>query len=137
MKWQYFLFTLGSLPLLIWDIRSFLFTFYESPKYLMEKVEADEAMAVLRNVARVNAKEGSVKMTSHVWRMGMDRDWAKPCQAAFATRKLVWSTALLIVLWSQSFVYYKQSFTKMDNIVPTVVIEFFITNTTRHRAPGL
>jgi hypothetical protein len=64
MGWRYFLFTMGSLTLLMWGIRFFLFTLYESPKYLMGKGEDDDAVAVLRNVARVNGKEGSVKLTA-------------------------------------------------------------------------
>jgi hypothetical protein len=61
---RYFLFAMGSLTLLMWGIRFFLFTLYESPKYLAGKGEDDEAVAVLRNVARVNRKEGSMKLTA-------------------------------------------------------------------------
>ena len=46
MGWRYFLFTVGSLTLLMWGIRFFLFPLYESPKYLMGKGEDDEAVAV-------------------------------------------------------------------------------------------
>jgi len=135
MGWRYFLFTMGSLTLLMWGIRFFLFTLYESPKYLMGKGEDDEAVAVLRNVARVNGKEGSVKLTADdlmgvayrsesglseeslernvlvggggdlrevvLKQLGVvDANHVKPL---FATRKLAWSTGLLIVLWGQSF----------------------------------
>jgi len=119
----------------MWGIRFFLFTLYESPKYLMGKGEDDEAVAVLRNVARVNGKEGSVKLTADdlmgvayrsesglseeslqrnvlvggggdlrevvLKQLGVvDANHVKPL---FATRKLAWSTGLLIVLWGQSF----------------------------------
>ena len=135
MGWRYFLFTMGSLTLLMWGIRFFLFTLYESPKYLMGKGEDDEAVAVLRNVARVNGKEGSVKLTADdlmgvayrsesglseeslqrnvlvggggdlrevvLKQLGVvDANHVRPL---FATRKLAWSTGLLIVLWGQSF----------------------------------
>jgi hypothetical protein len=135
MGWRYFLFTMGSLTLLMWGIRFFLFTLYESPKYLMGKGEDDEAVAVLRNVARANGKEGSVKLTADeltrvaygsesglgeeslarnvlaggggdlrevvLKQLGVvDANHVKPL---FATRKLAWSTGLLIVLWGQSF----------------------------------
>ena len=120
----------------MWGIRIFLFTLYESPKYLMGKGEDDEAVAVLRNVARVNGKQGSVKLTANdltraaygsesglgeeslernvlvggggdlremvlkQLRSAVDANHVKPL---FATRKLAWSTGLLIVLWGRSF----------------------------------
>jgi hypothetical protein len=132
MGWRYFLFTMGSLTLLMWGIRFFFFTLYESPKYLMGKGDDDEAVAVLRNVARVNRKEGSMKLTAGdlvyggesglgdktmggnamvgvggdlrevlLKKLGVvDANHVKPL---FATKKLAWSTGLLIVLWGQSF----------------------------------
>jgi hypothetical protein len=132
MGWRYFLFTMGSLTLLMWGIRFFFFTLYESPKYLMGKGDDDEAVAVLRNVARVNRKEGSMKLTAGdlvsrgdsgsgdktmggnvmvgvsgdlrevlLKKLGVvDANHVKPL---FATKRLAWSTGLLIVLWGQSF----------------------------------
>jgi hypothetical protein len=129
MGWRYFLFAMGSLTLLMWGIRFFLFTLYESPKYLAGKGEDDEAVAVLRNVAKVNRKEGSLKLTAGdlvesglgdktmgdnamvgvggdlreavLKKLGVvDANHVKPL---FATKKLAWSTGLLIVLWGQSF----------------------------------
>ena len=115
----------------MWGIRIFLFTLYESPKYLMGKGEDDEAVAVLRNVARVNGKEGSVKLTAddltrvaYGSESGLSEDSlernvsvggggvlrkvvlkqlrsavdANHVKSLFATRRLAWSTGLLIVL---------------------------------------
>ena len=117
---------MGSLTLLMWGIRIFLFTLYESPKYLMGKGEDDEAVA-----ARVNGKEGSVKLTaddltrvaygseSGLGEESLERNGsvsgggvsrkvvlkqlrsavdANHVKSLFATRRLAWSTGLLIVL---------------------------------------
>ncbi|KIM38486.1 hypothetical protein M413DRAFT_30036 [Hebeloma cylindrosporum] len=130
MGWRYFLFTMGSLTLLMWGIRFFFFTLYESPKYLMGKGEDDEAVAVLRKVAKFNGKEGNVKLTagdltrlafvSESGSAGKARDVnlvldgalrevvlkkmavvdANHIKPLFATRKLAWSTGLLIALWA-------------------------------------
>jgi hypothetical protein len=120
-----------SITLLMWGVRFFFFTLYESPKYLMGKGEDDGAVAVLRNVARVNGKKGSVTLTpgdlTRVYvsesamegglvlsgsgdlrevvlqKLGVvDANHVKPL---FATRKLAWSTGLLIVLWDKFFAY--------------------------------
>ena len=117
----------------MWGIRIFLFTLYESPKYLMGKGEDDEAVA-----ARVNGKEGSVKLTaddltrvaygseSGLGEESLEQNVsvggggvlrkvvlkqlrvrsavdANHVKLLFETRKLAWSTGLLIVLWGRSF----------------------------------
>jgi hypothetical protein len=129
MGWRYFLFTMASL---MWGIRFFLFTLYESPKYLWGKVRTMKQWPCCeqRNVAKVNGKEGSVKLTADNLRHGANRGEsglgeellernvlvgggdlrelvlkqlgvvdANHVKPLFATRKLAWSTGLLIVLW--------------------------------------
>ena len=41
----------------------------------------DEAVAMLCNIARVNGKEGSVKMTSCVWHVGANQDGGRVARA--------------------------------------------------------
>jgi len=102
------------------------------PQVSMGKGEDDEAVAVLRNVARVNGKEGSVKLTADDLRRGVNQGEsglgeeslernvlvggdlrelvlkqlgvvdANHVKPLFAMRKLAWSSGLLIVLRGSS-----------------------------------
>jgi hypothetical protein len=55
--WRYALFTLGGLSVFAFVARFFLFTFYESPKFLVAKGRDKQAVEVVRAVARVNGVE--------------------------------------------------------------------------------
>ncbi|QSZ29096.1 hypothetical protein DSL72_003606 [Monilinia vaccinii-corymbosi] len=54
--WRYLLFTLGGISLLIFIVRFFVFTFQESPKYLLSKGKDEEALKVLQVIAKTNKK---------------------------------------------------------------------------------
>lgn len=56
------MFTLGSISLFVFILRFVVFTFQESPKYLLGKGKDKEALQVLHNVARVNRKECHITM---------------------------------------------------------------------------
>ncbi|KAH8107746.1 MFS general substrate transporter [Cristinia sonorae] len=127
MGWRYFMFTMGGLMLLMFFIRFFVFHLYESPKYLMGRGRDEEAVEVVRKVAAYNGRETSltVEMLKGVERdfgvenggdnveeVGMDTS-AKAAalrklrkfdvghvKPLFATRKLAYSTSLLIILWA-------------------------------------
>lgn len=47
---------------LLWILRFFVFTLYESPKYLMGRGRDAEAVEVLHKVARYNGMESSLKI---------------------------------------------------------------------------
>ncbi|KII86743.1 hypothetical protein PLICRDRAFT_267090 [Plicaturopsis crispa FD-325 SS-3] len=125
MGWRYFLFTMGGLMMLLWIVRYFVFTLYESPKYLMGRGRDAEAVEVVHKVAKYNgttsrltlehleaagclggpvgAEEAQAKMdTSAVGavRRVLSKFSSEHVQALFATRKLAYSTSLLIVLWA-------------------------------------
>lgn len=116
--WRYFLFTMGGIMLLLWAVRFFLFKLYESPKYLMGRGRDQEAVDVIHKVAQANGTKSS--LTVEVLRaFDVDAQAAAPDTSAkgalrrnlvgtfnrgllkslFGTRKLAWSTSLLIIIW--------------------------------------
>ncbi|KAI0032773.1 MFS general substrate transporter [Vararia minispora EC-137] len=123
--WRYFLYAMGGLMLFLFIIRFFLFRLYESPKYLMGRGRDAEAIEVVHRVAAYNGikssltlerlraadeKYGSVDQEGQqivldtsalgAARRAMDVfGWAH-VTPLFASRKLAWSTSLLIVIWA-------------------------------------
>lgn len=57
MGWRYLFYTLGALTLLVFFLRFVVFTFQESPKYLLYRGKDEEAVKVLDNVAKLNGRE--------------------------------------------------------------------------------
>ncbi|KAG8748252.1 hypothetical protein FRC10_007642 [Ceratobasidium sp. 414] len=57
MGWRYYLILMGGLMIILWIIRFFFFTLYESPKYLMGRGRLREAVAVVHLVAKYNGRE--------------------------------------------------------------------------------
>ncbi|CAD6446589.1 80516420-5957-43be-ab05-25ef7b9f1f96 [Sclerotinia trifoliorum] len=56
MGWRYLLYTLGAISLFIFILRFLVFTFQESPKYLLSKGRDEEALKVLQKIAKTNKK---------------------------------------------------------------------------------
>ncbi|KAJ8061160.1 hypothetical protein OCU04_010233 [Sclerotinia nivalis] len=56
MGWRYLLYTLGAISLFIFIMRFLVFTFQESPKYLLSKGKDEEALKVLQKIAKTNNK---------------------------------------------------------------------------------
>ncbi|KAI5114907.1 hypothetical protein M0805_009657, partial [Coniferiporia weirii] len=52
--WRYFLFVMGGLMFVLWTVRFFVFTLYESPKFLMGRGRDEEAVSVVHKVAEFN-----------------------------------------------------------------------------------
>ncbi|TRM60728.1 major facilitator superfamily domain-containing protein [Schizophyllum amplum] len=121
MGWRYFLFAMGGLMILLWVVR-FLFPLYESPKYLMGRGEDEKAVSVIHKVAAFNGKTstlsiedlralgaygGSDKVATSTRPTALDtirghigKFGGASVRPLFATRKLAWSTSLLIALWA-------------------------------------
>ncbi|KAI0291552.1 MFS general substrate transporter [Russula brevipes] len=115
MGWRYLVFTLGGLMLLMALLRMLAFPLYESPRYLLGRGHDKEAVAVVRDIARYNGTETSLmvedleeaarsaeqKETAHTWRvLGKSSAWtAKHVRALFATKKMAWTTSLLLWIW--------------------------------------
>lgn len=112
--------------LFLFFIRFFLFNLYESPKYLMGRGREKEAVEVVHKVAAYNGKTSNLSLhdlerpgaygvhddlpealhdTSAIAaiRRQLRKFSGDHIRALFATRKLAWSTSLLIVIWGQPY----------------------------------
>ncbi|KAI6042326.1 MFS general substrate transporter [Pisolithus marmoratus] len=103
--WRYYLFTMGGVTLVMWILRFFVFNLQESPKFLMSRGRDEEAIAAVHRVAAFNGKIsnltiehleeaeklfGSVQGQAHTSRVKL----------LFGTRKLAYSTCILVALWA-------------------------------------
>lgn len=52
--WRYSMYTIGAITLLVFIIRFFIFTFRESPAYLINRGHDQEALKVLYSIAKLN-----------------------------------------------------------------------------------
>ena len=134
------MFTLGGLTLLLWFVRFFVFRFHESPRYLIGRGRDEEAVEVIRKIAKFNGRvdrcsltvedlqkasrgvsekgqftlptpetggddrvSTGVETTSAVKTTGLLSDSShlsgSHIKALFGTRKMAWSTSLLVVIW--------------------------------------
>ncbi|KAH9031886.1 MFS general substrate transporter [Lactarius pseudohatsudake] len=117
MGWRYFVFTLGAVMLLFSFVRLFAFPLYESPRYLLGRGRDADAVAVVHEIARCNGAETTLTVkdleeaargaeekqnaSAHRWRaLSEGSPWTgKHVRALFATKKMAWSTTLLIWIW--------------------------------------
>ena len=118
MGYRYLLFTLGGFTLLLWGLRFFLFKLEESPRFLVGLGKDAEAVAVIQRIATFNGKEcsltvddlqraesevvGDVKAGDGKRRsvLSASSDYTiGHVKALFKTKKLAWSTSLLIAIW--------------------------------------
>lgn len=118
------MYLMGGLMLVLFVIRFFVFHLYESPKYLMGRGRDEEAIEVVKKVAAYNGRQTSLtlEMLREAGRLAgsekeADAELDTSAKAAalrklqkfdmghvrplFATRKLAYSTSLLIVLWGE------------------------------------
>lgn len=107
--------------MVMWFLRFFVFNLQESPKYLMGRGRDEEAVTVVHRVAAFNGKTSNLTV-AHLRNAGnlvgdtKDEPWmatsakgaairkiatidASHVKPLFATRKLAYSTTLLIILW--------------------------------------
>lgn len=119
--------------LLLFVLRFFVFHLYESPKYLMGRGRDEEAVEIVKKVARYNGVESRLRLemlqeceriygqkageagaldeekgvrdvameTSALaaFRRSVSGFSSDHVSSLFATRKLAWSTTLLIIVW--------------------------------------
>ncbi|KAJ5037976.1 uncharacterized protein L3040_006852 [Drepanopeziza brunnea f. sp. 'multigermtubi'] len=117
MGWRYFVITMGGISLVLFLVRFVCFTVYESPKYLMGKGKDEEAVKVVHEVARRNGKISTPVTIDDLRACGEEHGGTQQTDAAaalkrkleklnfthiralFATRKLGFSTGLIMTIW--------------------------------------
>ncbi|KAI0715627.1 MFS general substrate transporter [Cerioporus squamosus] len=129
MGWRYFLWTMGALMMVLFGLRFFVFRMYESPRFLVGRGRDAEAVDVVHAVARFNGRTSSLTVDMLREAEGVVVEKASEAmegkkarvvdasargalarklsvvdtghvKALFATRKMAYSTSLLIVLWA-------------------------------------
>ena len=113
--WRYFMICVGGIAMIMFILRFFCFTLYESPKYLMGRGQDEQAVSVIHEVARRNGKTSSLtladlKAYDQQGQQGTDAAAAlhrklqnlnfTHVRALFATAKLAWSTSLIMLIWA-------------------------------------
>ena len=124
MGWRYLLWTLGGVTGALFVLRFFVFHLHESPKYLMGRGRDEEAVAVIQAIAKYNGTTSSltVDMLKEAASFGdaepgnttvpvldtsakaaikrkMSVVNANHVKALFKTKKIAYSTIILILLW--------------------------------------
>jgi MFS family permease len=116
MGWRWFLITMGGITVIMFLVRFWLFTIYESPKYLMGKGRDEDAVRIVHEVARRNGKtsdltvadlkacepEGYVHQANvtHAVKRKLEDIKFERVRTLFGTRKLALSTGLIMVIWA-------------------------------------
>ncbi|KAL3476628.1 major facilitator superfamily domain-containing protein [Aspergillus californicus] len=117
--WRYLVLSLGAVTFAMFICRFFLFTYYESPKFLVSRGRQDEAVAAVQGIARKNrtttwlteevlneicgypeeaeAKAGS---TAEVIKRSLHRFSYQQVAPLFANKRLALSTILLWFCWT-------------------------------------
>ncbi|KAI0691072.1 MFS general substrate transporter [Cytidiella melzeri] len=115
MGWRYLLFTLGGCTLLLWAFRFFVFKLEESPRFLVGRGRDADAVAALQRIAAYNGRPCSLTVKDLVQAgesvhkpgdkhkrglLSAGSDYTTDhLQSLFKTKKLAWSTSLLIAIW--------------------------------------
>ncbi len=113
--WRYFMIAMGLVAMIMFVLRFFCFTLYESPKYLMGRGKDEQAVHVVHEVARRNGKTSSLALTdleqhNRQGQQGTDAAAAlrrkleklnfTHVRALFASPRLAWSTSLIMLIWA-------------------------------------
>ncbi|KAL0579739.1 hypothetical protein V5O48_002233 [Marasmius crinis-equi] len=121
MGWRYLLFTLGALTLCLWALRFFVFKLVESPRFLVGIGKDAEAVEVIKKVAEFNSTTTSltVEQLTNAGKVSLGEGVGgtqtgskrrtllsrtsvfglQHIKALFRTRKLAFTTSLLISMW--------------------------------------
>ena len=113
--WRYFMIAMGLLAMIMFCCRFFLFTLYESPKFLMGRGKDADAVRIVHEVARINGKTSNLTLAdlevfSQEGHQGTDASAALKrrlekvrlthVRSLFASPKLAWSTTLIMLIWA-------------------------------------
>ena len=107
---------MGGLAMIMFCCRFFLFTLYESPKFLMGRGKDGKAVEVVHEVARRNGTTTSLTIVdlevfdqqnehqgtdaAAVLKRRLSKLNLTHVRALFATPKLAWSTSLIMTIWA-------------------------------------
>ena len=106
---------MGIVAMIMFCCRFFLFTLYESPKYLMGRGRDEDAVRVVHEVARRNGKTTNLTLAdlevfNQEGQQGTDAGAALKrrlekvrlthVRSLFASPKLAWSTTLIMLIWA-------------------------------------
>ncbi|KAI0839268.1 MFS general substrate transporter [Hypoxylon sp. FL0890] len=116
MGWRYFMVAMGGLTLIMFILRFFCFTIFESPKYLMGKGLDEEAVRIVHEVARRNKKTSALSVedlkacepdgyvgratAGDVVKRKLEAINLDHVRSLFATPKLAYSTGALMLVWA-------------------------------------
>ncbi|BCR91755.1 putative sugar transporter [Aspergillus chevalieri] len=123
MGWRYFLLTMGGLAMVMFICRFVFFTLFESPKYLMGKGRNDEAVEVVREIARRNGRRTSFSLsdlqendaedeedvglstlpalsTRNLIRMRLEKVSLEHVRGLFDTPRRALSTSMIMLVWA-------------------------------------
>lgn len=124
MGWRYFLFVMGGLAMVMFIGRFVFFTLFESPKYLMGKGRNDEAVDVVREIAKRNGRRTSFSLsdlqdhdgpvneedlglntpaalgTRDLIRIRLEKVSLEHVRALFDTPRRAWSTSMIMLVWA-------------------------------------
>ena len=123
MGWRYLVYTMGTLTMVLWIIRFFVFNLRESPKYLIGQGRYIEAVEMLNSIATYNktTQPLNVEDFEQIERDFSESHEVKPAspkeaikrtftsqlrpngfqhiRALFATPKLAYSMTLILLIW--------------------------------------
>lgn len=118
MGWRYYMLAVGGITFIMFLVRFGVFTIYESPKYSMGKGNDEEAVRIVHEVARRNGKtttltiddlkaceilgNGQTQQTDAgaAIKRKLQSVNLTHVRSLFATKKLAWSTGLIMVIWA-------------------------------------
>lgn len=115
MGWRYFLICMGSIAMIMFFLRFLCFTLFESPKYLMGRGRDAKAISVVHEVAKRNKKTSQMTLAdlqvfdqeghqgtdaSAVLARKLEKINLTHVRALFATKKLAYSTTLIMLVWA-------------------------------------
>lgn len=136
MGWRYFLYSMGGLMMVCWFLR-FLFHLHESPKFLIGRGRDAEAVKVMQAIAEYNGRtcsltldqlekanqlaEGKENIATDTSAKGavlrkLKTVSGEHVKSLFATKKLAWSTSLLIAIWGASDRFPNTDFTSHSRL---------------------
>jgi MFS family permease len=115
MGWRYFLICMGCIAMVMFFLRFVCFTLFESPKYLMGRGKDEQAISVVQEVAKRNKKTTSANIAdlqlfdqaghqdtnaSAAIARKLEKLNFTHVRALFATKKLAYSTSLIMLVWA-------------------------------------